>query len=241
MKYIAQVFFSIVVNLSLLLAALVAFVYASPLSPLPSALNPFAPFMVTDPVTAVTWRKMTTLQNNEAACLQTLTALSVEFEKREDFQTSEECGIQQRVLITKLGDTLIGPIETQCHIAVRLALWERDVVQPISLARFKEPTTEILTQGSYNCRTVRSENPAQADVASEHATANAVDVKGVRLESGRELLLETSWTRSPEEYSFFVDLRDGGCNLFRATLGPDYNSLHADHFHFDAGRYRICR
>ena len=241
MQFVARVFMTIIFNLSLLLAGLLFFVYASPLSPLPSALNPFAPFIVTDPVTAVTWRKVPKLQNNEATCLQTLTALGVEFEKREDFQTSEQCGIQQRVLITKLGDTLIGPLETQCHIAVRLALWERDVVRPISLARFKEPPAEILTQGSYNCRTVRSENPADTDVASEHATANAVDVKGVRLESGRELLLETSWTSSPEEYSFFVDLRDGGCNLFRATLGPDYNSLHADHFHFDVGRYRICR
>lgn len=240
MKYVAQVFFAILINVSLLLALLLWFVYTSPNSPLPNSLNRFAPFMINDPVTVVTWRKMADVQRSEQTCLQTLTALNAVYEKRDDFEQSDQCGISQRILLTSLDGTAIGPVETQCHIAVRLALWERDYVEPMSKMRLGEPPAEILTQGSYNCRNVRTED-GDGGVASEHATANAVDVKGIKLESGREILLETGWTASPEEYSYLLDLRDGGCNLFRATLGPEYNSLHQDHFHFDAGRFRICR
>ena len=43
------------------------------------------------------------------------------------------------------------------------------------------------------------------------------------------------------EAAFLRDVRDGACRYFDAVLGPDYNRAHADHFHFDRGRARICR
>lgn len=43
------------------------------------------------------------------------------------------------------------------------------------------------------------------------------------------------------EAAFLRAVRDGACRYFDAVLGPDYNRAHADHFHFDRGRARICR
>ncbi len=40
---------------------------------------------------------------------------------------------------------------------------------------------------------------------------------------------------------FLREVKTGGCQLFGTTLSPDYNAAHADHFHLDMGRWRICR
>ncbi|MEM9716213.1 MAG: extensin family protein [Pseudomonadota bacterium] len=240
MRVLISALVNSLLNVGLVCAALLWFVYQSPLSPLPNALNPFTPFDLNDPVTVITWRKLDLLTVDANSCLETLQALSVSYEKREDFQQTDQCGIPQRILLTGLRDTAIGPVETQCHIAVRLALWERDILQSASNTAFSEPVAEVLTQGSYNCRAVRTEN-GNGSAMSEHATANAMDVKGVKLASGREILLERDWNGFRDGATFLREIGKGGCNLFRATLGPEYNSLHEDHFHFDAGRFRICR
>ena len=43
------------------------------------------------------------------------------------------------------------------------------------------------------------------------------------------------------EARFLRAIHDGACRYFDAVLGPDYNSAHADHFHFDRGQARACR
>ncbi len=43
------------------------------------------------------------------------------------------------------------------------------------------------------------------------------------------------------EAAFLRDLHTGACRYFDVVLGPNYNRAHADHFHFDRGRARICR
>ncbi|MBU2089188.1 MAG: extensin family protein, partial [Alphaproteobacteria bacterium] len=35
--------------------------------------------------------------------------------------------------------------------------------------------------------------------------------------------------------------RDSACRYFNTVLGPEYNTAHADHFHLDLGKSRICR
>ena len=143
------------------------------------------------------------------------------------------------MLLTSIGQTEIGPVETQCYIALRMALWERDILRPALATHLDTQQQKSVTQGSYNCRPIRTEEGG-ATVMSQHATANAMDVKGVVTSSRKEIFLEESWYTETPEAALLRDLRDGGCQIFRATLGPEYNSLHADHFHFDAGRFRIC-
>lgn len=173
-------------------------------------------------------------------CHAALDEMGAAFQKREDFTQGEICGIPQRLLMQSFATATIGPLESQCHIMLRLALWERDVVQPAATALYAAQVEEIFTQGSYNCRTIRGAEDTP-EALSEHATANAVDITGVRLSTGQEISLEVDWGSGGREDAFLKVLRDGGCNIFRATLGPDFNEAHKDHFHFDVGRYRVCR
>ena len=46
--------------------------------------------------------------------------------------------------------------------------------------------------------------------------------------------------RQPEG-RFLDDIHEGACGLFATVLGPDYNALHANHFHFEMARWGICR
>ena len=71
--------------------------------------------------------------------------------------------------------------------------------------------------------------------------ANAIDIGGVHLEDGRTVTVLDGWDGPADEQAFLREVRDGACQLFRAVLGPDYNPAHVDHFHFDMGRWRICR
>ena len=76
---------------------------------------------------------------------------------------------------------------------------------------------------------------------SQHARANAIDVSGFRLKNGRVISLVKDWNGSEEERAFLRDVRDGACDHFTAVLGPEFNALHADHFHFDLGWWPKCK
>jgi hypothetical protein len=41
--------------------------------------------------------------------------------------------------------------------------------------------------------------------------------------------------------AFLHVVREGLCDWFKATLSPDYNADHADHFHIDMGAWPTCR
>ncbi len=94
--------------------------------------------------------------------------------------------------------------------------------------------TAITDLGSYNCRTI-----AGSDRLSEHATANAVDVSGIRLAHG-EVVIARDWRDRGPRGALARRLRDGACRLFRVVLSPDYNAAHQDHLHLDMGRGRGC-
>ena len=76
---------------------------------------------------------------------------------------------------------------------------------------------------------------------SQHATANAFDIAGFELADGRAVNLLSHWDGKGPEAQFLREVRDGLCEWFNVTLSPDYNALHADHFHVDMGPYLSCR
>jgi hypothetical protein len=43
------------------------------------------------------------------------------------------------------------------------------------------------------------------------------------------------------EGRFLEAAHDPACRVFKGVLGPQYNRLHAGHFHLDMGPYLICR
>jgi hypothetical protein len=75
---------------------------------------------------------------------------------------------------------------------------------------------------------------------SEHATANAIDISGVKLADGKFISIRKDWNSAGPEAAFLRELRDGICSYFNLTLSPEYNADHRDHFHVDMGRVRGC-
>jgi hypothetical protein len=76
---------------------------------------------------------------------------------------------------------------------------------------------------------------------STHATADAIDVSGFRFSNGKQINLQQDWDGSGPEAAFLRAARDGACDWFRVTLSPEYNNLHADHFHLQSTGWGLCR
>jgi hypothetical protein len=140
------------------------------------------------------------------------------------------------VTVMRLSSARLRPEETRCAVAARLYLWERNVVQPEAQRLLHEPVVEILHFGSYNCRLKR-----RGSTMSEHATANAFDISGFRLKSGKIISVLKNWQDTDARGEFLHRVHDGLCDHFNLTLSPDYNADHKDHFHVDMGLWRRCR
>lgn len=147
-----------------------------------------------------------------------------------------DCEVAAAVTLSRLSLAKVKAEETRCALAARLYVWERNVLQPEARRIFGEPVSEILHFGSFSCRTMRNRGSM-----SEHATANAFDISGFRLASGKIVSVKKDWPGSGKEALFLRRARDGLCETFNLTLSPDYNADHADHFHVDMGWWRSCR
>jgi hypothetical protein len=148
------------------------------------------------------------------------------------------CAFENAVAIEQSVTPYSAPVQVSCPLAATLYLWERDVLQPLAEEVLGQQVARIEHYGSYSCRNIRG---GRADQPSEHATANAIDVAGFRLENGETIWVKDGWDAGGEASAFLRALHDRSCALFRGVLGPEYNELHHDHFHLDMGRYSLCR
>jgi hypothetical protein len=146
------------------------------------------------------------------------------------------CYKRNTVTLGRASQARLKPEEMRCTIAARLYLWERNVVQPEAMRLFGEAVAEIMHFGSYNCRLIR-----HGSTMSQHSTANAFDISGFRLKSGKIISVLKDWRSPAASGTFLHRVRDGLCDSFNLTLSPDYNQDHKDHFHVDMGRWRRCR
>lgn len=153
---------------------------------------------------------------------------------------SEDCGIDPRLSLSRVGRARVAPVETTCAIALRMAMWERHSLQPAAKRILGASVREILHLSSYSCRPIRTPEGEDRRM-STHATAEAIDITGFVLEDGRRLSLLGDWGSGGPEAAFLRAARDGACDWFRTTLGPDYNTLHRDHFHLQSRGWGLCR
>lgn len=127
--------------------------------------------------------------------------------------------------------TNLGPMT--CPLATNFTAWAKYAVRPAARLYLKSDVVRIETMGTYNCRNV---NGARSGKLSEHATGNAVDVSAFILKDGRRVSVLDGWHGAPAERAFLRRLHESACKRFGTVLGPDYNSLHANHFHLDMGK-----
>lgn len=208
-----------------------------PDTPLPPAWNPSVALEIEHPVTPLTnWK----LRRAAADAEQCLSSLPGGYAAMSPLVESDECKIDPRLSVTKVGEAALKKVETTCAVALRMAMWERHTLQPAATMILGSGVSEILHLSSYNCRPIRTAAGEDARM-STHATAEAIDVTGFVLNDGRRVRLDEDWSSTGPSAKFLRAARDGACEWFQTTLGPDYNSLHRDHFHLQSRGWGLCR
>lgn len=198
--------------------------------------TPWAALDLAQPLGMFTGRKLAALGDEARVCRSLLERAGVRFSAVPLFG-SGSCVVADGVRLSGGARTIALRPESPalaCPVAAGLAVWEWEVVQPAARRAFGERVASIDHLGSYSCRRIGG---GAAGGWSEHATADALDVAGFRLSSGRRISVLRDWRGDGAEAAFLREVRDGACQLFSTVLSPDYNAAHADHLHLDqAGR-----
>ena len=127
-----------------------------------------------------------------------------------------------------------------CGMALGLARFER-ILNEEAQRYLGQPVARVEQGVTYNCRKM-----ARFNLVSEHAYANAIDIRSVTLKNGRKLTVLAGFGKldaEPKhpESRFFRAL---GQRLydeatFSVVITPFFDALHRDHIHLDQARYRI--
>jgi hypothetical protein len=146
-----------------------------------------------------------------------------------------------RVLAIRLEDDslvdLVPAAILRCDTALAIANWVRHEIAPAASAlgaRLKR----IDVAASYHCR---PRNNLSGAPLSEHARANAFDVRSFVLDNGRTVSIAAPGNVGP----FLAEVRRGACERFTTVLGPGSDKAHELHLHVDLaqrrGGYRMCQ
>ena len=139
--------------------------------------------------------------------------------------------------------TLQPAASLRCPMIPQIDNWVKNVVEPAARYYFRQDLVCLKILASYSCRPMNSVEGAQI---SEHGYANAVDIGGFRLANGETISVLRGWNGTDREQAFLRRVHDGSCDYFTTVLSPNYNSLHANHFHLDLAHHggdgwmRIC-
>lgn len=217
----------------------------------PERLDPWAPLDIAAAPNLLTPFKLARASADPVACRTALAAAQMRMTALPDRRTGPGCGFENAFRIERTSLSVGEPFSLSCRAALSWAMWERHELQPAARRHLGTEVRAIEHRGSYACRNLYGEDGRRR---SQHATADAVDLAGFVLADGRRVRVLRDWQASAapavasaqaddpaDEARFLRAVRDGACRWFDAVLGPDYNSAHADHFHFDRGRARICR
>jgi hypothetical protein len=182
-----------------------------------------------------------------ADCEAQLRAAGVEFSVAElpvraGNATRPTCGAPQAVVYRR-GPTNVRYSPTpivSCGVALGLARFERLLNQEAQ-RYLGQSVVRVEQGGTYNCRKM-----ARFDLVSEHAYANAIDIRSVTLKNGRTLSvlrsfgkLDAEVLRPEAKFWRTVANRSFDEGAFSVVLTPFFDRLHQDHLHLDQARYRI--
>jgi len=202
----------------------------------PDRHNPLAPLDLAAPPGLATPMQLSRLRSDREACFIALDAAGVDYTPLEDSEPGARCPLIDALTLDRSLTPYSSTLSMTCSQTAALHMWERHVVRPAAEEIFGSQLVRIDTYGSFACR-----NIAGSRRLSQHAFGNAVDIAGFRLEDGRIITVLAHWETDGPKGDFLTRVHEGACDLFSITLGPDYNAAHADHFHLDMGRGRLCR
>jgi hypothetical protein len=203
---------------------------------LPPQHSPFAKLDLERPIGAATPLQLAAVRHDPGACFAALAASEIEVERVPDEHERAGCGYANAVALVRTHYPYSGAVRVSCPLAAALYVWEREVVAKAA-ERLESPVARIEMMGTYSCRAIAGRPDRRM---SEHATANAIDIEGFRLENGRVISVLDGWSGAGRDRAFLREVRDGGCKVFQVVLSPDYNAAHRNHLHLDMGDFRIC-
>jgi hypothetical protein len=163
-------------------------------------------------------------------CLSDLKSKSVRFSALPNQSFGGGCRTIDTVKLMDFGTevTNLGPMT--CPLAANFSAWAKHAVRPAGKQYLGSDVVRIETFGTYSCRNI---NGGRAGKLSQHAFGNAVDVSAFVLRDGRRISVLNGWRGTSGEREFLRRLHQSACKRFGTVLGPDYNSAHTNHFHFD--------
>jgi hypothetical protein len=210
----------------------------------PERFNPWAPLDVAAEPDLLTGFKLRRARGDPARCMAALAGAGMHYEAVPDRDTGPGCGFRDAVRL-RGGRSLAlsSPTVLSCRAALSFAMWERHALQPAAALHLGAPLVRLEHLGSYACRDVNTGEGATARSGrrSRHATADALDVSGFVPEDRRRISVRRDWGGDDAEARFLRAAHAGACRYFDGVLGPDYNAVHADHFHLEAGGWSLCR
>lgn len=172
-------------------------------------------------------------------CLADLGRDGVRFRALPDRLFDNGCSAVGAVQLLDIGTPVANLGAMTCPLADAFEKWVREAVQPAARAWLGSRVVRIESFGTYSCRPVNGQAGARL---SEHGRANAVDVGAFTLADGRRITILAGWSGADENVRRFLRaVHDSGCRRFKVGLGPDANSFHRDHLHFDMGQGPYCR
>ena len=155
------------------------------------------------------------IEHGGEKCLNQLKEKGVKFVSLGENAGKENCPVYNAVRVTSFAQTEISkPQLLTCPTAVAVNDWMTSA-----------NLTYVKVDGSYNCRKARGSR-----IASEHSYGTAIDVYEV---DGASVL--NDWGRPNDKGQKLRLAYEFGCKIFSNSLGPEYNALHKNHFHFDMG------
>ena len=155
------------------------------------------------------------IEHGGKECLDKLARTGVKFVTEGVNRGDKDCPIFNAVKVTSFSQTAISRPQTlTCPTALAVNEW-------MTLANL----SYVKVDGSYNCRKARNSR-----IASEHSYGTAIDVYEV---DGASVL--NDWGKPNDKGQKLRLAYEAGCKVFSNSLGPEYNALHKNHFHFDMG------
>lgn len=193
------------------------------------------------------WRKVNFPAARNDNCIENLKNSGAFFfeAKVPESDIQKGCMIDSLVVVShlnlKLTNVAYPPqanyVSLSCDFASRLNTFIKDVVIPASTKHFKKRPTAFLHKGGYACRGQRD----FTSIKSEHAFAQAIDFAGILFDDGTDVIVERDYGKLDAADKFFAEIFTESCNFFGTSLGPEFNELHHDHFHWSIGFPKVCQ
>lgn len=204
---------------------------------IPANVAPWGEIRLDQPPGWLARVQVNSLASDPAACFAALDRSPLAYRATPARPMSGGCGLEHAVRPLRSQIAYGGGFDITCGMMAAL-YWYEGRLQDVARAELGSKIIRIDHLGTYACRNI---NSAASGRRSQHATANAIDIAGFRLEDGRRISVLEDWGRKTPEGRFLQAARDEACGLFNIVLSPDYNRLHANHFHLDLGPFHMCR